>query len=223
MVLCALSAVLLALTPSIGSAQERRFHVNLGGGPTFNSGALGEHFGTGWGPAVGVTIDSPSQRRFLSVRVRLPLLQHQGRRPRLRGDPVFRQPPDAPVGLQCRCESGEARQRGSPVYRCRPWLLQPQREDHGVRRQWRHLRPVLVRVRHLPGHRRGRIARRLGFRVQRRRRRRIRLGDSAEFYIETRYHYVAGPEITPTVNPLDGSETGKANGHYTPLTFGFRF
>jgi len=48
------------------------------------------------------------------------------------------------------------------------------------------------------------------------------LGDSAEFYIETRYHYVAGPEAAPVVNPLEGSST-KANGHYTPLTFGFRF
>ena len=32
-------------------------HVNIGGGPTFNAGDLGDHFGNGWGPAIGVTFD----------------------------------------------------------------------------------------------------------------------------------------------------------------------
>ena len=57
-----LAATLLALTPSVGSAQERRFHVNFGGGPTFNAGDLGDHFENGWGPAIGITIDSPNDR-----------------------------------------------------------------------------------------------------------------------------------------------------------------
>ena len=55
---CSSPLLLLALTPSVGSAQERRFHVNLGGGPTFNAGDIGEHFSNGWGPAIGLTIDA---------------------------------------------------------------------------------------------------------------------------------------------------------------------
>ncbi|MGZ7281875.1 hypothetical protein ACXWQV_10025, partial [Streptococcus pyogenes] len=53
---------LLALTPSQGWAQDRKIHVNIGGGPTFNAGDLGDHFGNGWGPAVGVTFDGPNSR-----------------------------------------------------------------------------------------------------------------------------------------------------------------
>jgi hypothetical protein len=47
------------------------------------------------------------------------------------------------------------------------------------------------------------------------------LGDdeNAEFTIESRYHYVVGPKVTGT---LTGTST-KADGHYIPLTFGFRF
>jgi len=49
-----LSAGILALTAGMGRAQdEKRIHVNLGGGPTFNLGNIGDHFSTGWGPAVG--------------------------------------------------------------------------------------------------------------------------------------------------------------------------
>jgi len=44
------------------------------------------------------------------------------------------------------------------------------------------------------------------------------LGDEAAFYVETRWHYMWGPEFT------DGAgETVKANGQYFPVTFGFRF
>src|SRR4030095_5531306 len=57
-----IGAVLLALTPSIAGAQDKRFHVNFGGGPTFNAGDLGDHFANGWGPAIGVTIDGPNRK-----------------------------------------------------------------------------------------------------------------------------------------------------------------
>jgi hypothetical protein len=44
------------------------------------------------------------------------------------------------------------------------------------------------------------------------------LGEQALFYVETRWHYMWGPEFT------DGNgETLKANGQYFPVTFGFRF
>jgi opacity protein-like surface antigen len=44
------------------------------------------------------------------------------------------------------------------------------------------------------------------------------LGDEAVFYVETRWHYMWGPEVT------DGEGvTRNANGQYLPVTFGFRF
>jgi opacity protein-like surface antigen len=46
----------------------------------------------------------------------------------------------------------------------------------------------------------------------------IRMGEAAAFYVETRWHYMWGPEFT------DGQGvTQKANGQYFPVTFGFRF
>ena len=56
-----LGAALLALTPARGYAQDdKKIHVNLGGGPTFITGDLGSSLSTGWGPAVGVTLDAPN-------------------------------------------------------------------------------------------------------------------------------------------------------------------
>jgi hypothetical protein len=46
----------------------------------------------------------------------------------------------------------------------------------------------------------------------------FRLGETAKFYVETRWHYMWGPEFTDR----DGV-TQKANGQYFPVTFGFRF
>ena len=43
------------------------------------------------------------------------------------------------------------------------------------------------------------------------------------FYAEARYHYIWGPEITPEVNPLDGTATQKADGKFLAITVGFRF
>src|SRR5687767_8310390 len=56
------AAVFLTLTPSIGAAQGRQYHVNFGGGPTFLLSDLGEKFNTGWGPAIGVTFEGPNER-----------------------------------------------------------------------------------------------------------------------------------------------------------------
>jgi opacity protein-like surface antigen len=46
----------------------------------------------------------------------------------------------------------------------------------------------------------------------------FKVGDSAHFYVETRYHYMWGPSFTDSA----GVEH-KANGQYLPITFGFRF
>src|SRR5436190_12474246 len=58
-----LGSALLALTAPPASAQDDKpVHINFGGGPTFPAGDLGNAFSTGWGPAVGVTFDTPSKR-----------------------------------------------------------------------------------------------------------------------------------------------------------------
>jgi len=44
------------------------------------------------------------------------------------------------------------------------------------------------------------------------------LGEQALFYVETRWHYMWGPEFTD-----QNGVTQKANGQYLPVTFGFRF
>ena len=52
---CSIGVLLvLAMAGSARAQDDRRIHVNFGGGPTFNFGELGERFSTGWGPAVGV-------------------------------------------------------------------------------------------------------------------------------------------------------------------------
>ena len=56
----------------------------------------------------------------------------------------------------------------------------------------------------------------------------FKIGESSEFFIETRYHYVSGPEIVsatplPSTLATDSPSGGSSTGHYWPLTFGFRF
>jgi hypothetical protein len=50
----------------------------------------------------------------------------------------------------------------------------------------------------------------------------VTFGHEAKFYIEARYHFVWGKDVTTpgTVNP---STTASTNSQYFPLTFGFRF
>ena len=54
----------------------------------------------------------------------------------------------------------------------------------------------------------------------------VTFGHSAKFYIESRYHYVWGPEIAPSVPAQGGSTTAATrttNAAYFPITFGLRF
>jgi hypothetical protein len=46
----------------------------------------------------------------------------------------------------------------------------------------------------------------------------FKMGDSASFYVEARWHYMWGPEFTN-----GNGEKVNANGQYFPITFGFRF
>ena len=47
----------------------------------------------------------------------------------------------------------------------------------------------------------------------------FQVGETAAIYVEARYHYIWGPEVTdPRTNT-----TQKANGQFFPITFGVRF
>ena len=138
-----------------------------------------------------------------------------------RSDALFGQPPDPPAGLQRGRESDAGRQPGPPLRRCRPRRLLPRSVEiteyigTGVicDPYWYVCGTYPVEA--VVGSRGGwdfgfNFGGGVGF----------GLGESAEFYVETRYHYVGGPEI-----PADAvaGAGGSTNGNYLPITFGFRF
>jgi len=219
-----LGAVLLALTAAPGYAQdEKRIHFNVGGGPTFIAGDLGNHFSTGWGPAVGVTLDAPNHRlgfqfeyafRWFSISDTLPIgatrfsANHQTHQ--LDFNLVANlTPADSPVRGYFIAGPGTYYRKveiteyvGSGII-CDPyWYVcgtYPVTDVVGSRGGWDFGFNVGGGV---------------GFMV----------GEGAEFFIETRYHYVAGPEFNPPAAlPVDAGSGGTTNGQYYPLTFGFRF
>jgi opacity protein-like surface antigen len=219
---------MLALTPAVGSAQDdKRIHVNIGGGPTFMGGDLGSKFQTGWGPAIGVTLDGPNKKlgfqfeyayRYFNVGDELPInvtkfsanqQTHQldfnvvanFAKP---GSPVRPYAVAGPGAYYRKVEITEY--VGSGVI-CDPWYYvcgtYPVSAVLGSRGGWDFGFNIGGGV---------------GFKV----------GESAEFFIETRYHYVAGPEIVaatplPSSTATDAASGTSSNGHYWPLTFGFRF
>ena len=133
-----IGAVLVALTPSAGSAQDKRVFVNIGGGPDVqrrrHRGTLCEWMGPGDRRDVRC---EPEDR--IPVRVRLPLVRHQGRRARLRCDQVLGQPSDTPAGFQHHRQCHARRQPYPSLFHGWPRLLQPQSRNHGVHRQRCHL------------------------------------------------------------------------------------
>lgn len=218
-----LGAALLALVPSIASAQHR-FHVNFGGGPTFIAGGLGERFSTGLGPAVGVTFEVNNRigiqfeyafRRFhaenwLDTFGGSFTAYHDTHQ--LAFDLIFNiTPSDSRVRVYAVAGPGAYYRNvtvteyvGSGIV-CDPyWYIcgtYPITDVLGTRGGWDAGFNVGAGV---------------GF----------KLGSSedAEFTIESRYHWVQGPEFTPTqAQAALGLTGGKATGHYIPLTFGFRF
>jgi hypothetical protein len=217
-----LGVLLVFVMAGSARAQEQRFHVHFGGGPTFNFGEVGERFGHGWGPAVGVAVDVTPRigvmfeyaYRYFRVRDDLAInatrfsANHQTHQ--LAFNMVANVThPDSPVRVYAM--GGPAmynrnvkvtEYQGSGVI-CDPWLYlcgtYPIESVVGSRGGWDPGINVGAGV-GLP------------------------IGEGLQFYIETRFHYVWGPEIVPEVNPVDSAAgTQKTNGQYFPLTFGFRF
>ena len=221
-----LGAAVLAFTSPAFAQDDKMVHVNIGGGPTFIGSDLGTHFSTGWGPAIGVTIDAPSHKvafefeyayRFFQSKSTLPVgatafganhTTHQ-----LDFNIVANLTPhDSNVrgyivaGPGAYYRNVDITQYAGSGVICDPfWYVcgvYPVSTIVGTRGGWD------------PGFN---IGGGVGFKI----------GDSSEFYIETRYHYVWGPDIQPTTGNLPAGTPaltgGKVNGSYWPLTFGFRF
>jgi outer membrane protein with beta-barrel domain len=220
-----LGAAFLACTSASAFAQDDKMvHVNVGGGPTFVSGDFGTHFSTGWGPAIGVTIDAPSHKVAFEFEYAYRYFQSKNALPV--GATAFAAnhsthqldfnivanltPHDSNVRGYLTAGPGfyyrnvDITQYAGTGVICDPfWYVcgaYPVTAIIATRGGWD------------PGFN---IGGGVGFRI----------GESSEFYIETRYHYVWGPDIQPnTPTPVSGTTTGgKANGQYWPLTFGFRF
>ena len=215
-----LAAALLALSPMAASAQDRPIHVNIGGGPTWNMGDLGKHFGMGWGPAIGVTFDVNPKiafqfeyaYRFFDIKDDAPFFGAT----RFSANHTTHQ---LDFNLEATVTGADSPVRGYIIvgpgmyYRsvditeyvgtgviCDPYYYicgsYPVSAIIGSRNSWDFGFNVG-----------GGIG--------------IKIGDEAEFYIESRYHYVAGNEVKSNI--VTGDQGGKTTGNYLPLTFGFRF
>jgi opacity protein-like surface antigen len=217
----AIGALVVFLVPASADAQDRRVHVNFGGGPTMIFDTLGDGFSTGWGPAIGVTFDINDRTAFQ--------LEYAYRRFSLKDD------------LDSAAGSYDANHRTSQLdfnfianlaareSRVRPFLVVgPGAYERQVEiteyvgsgivcDPWLYLcgdYPVEVVLGSRGGWDMGfNVGGGIGF----------KFNDDAEFYVEMRYHYVWGPETEPTVMPVSTSGRQKVNGQYFPITFGLRF
>jgi opacity protein-like surface antigen len=216
------SALVAAFTPAIASAQDRPIHFNIGGGPTFVMGDLADKFNTGWGPAIGVTFDANPKVAFQfeyayrwfaipdSADAAIGLLDANHQTHQLSGNIIANlTQPDSPIRFYIAAGPGMyhraveiTRYAGNGVV-CDPFYYvcgtYPVEAVLGSRGGWDFGFNVGAGI---------------GF----------GLGDSGEFYIESKYHYVWGPEIvSETTLPASVGTGGGTNGQYLPLTFGFRF
>jgi opacity protein-like surface antigen len=219
-----LGAVLMAFTPAASSAQDRPIHFNIGGGPTFVMGDLADKFDTGWGPAVGVTFDANEKIGFQfeyayrwfaipeETDASIGLLDANHQTHQLSGNIIATlTQPDSPVRFYVAAGPGMyyrkveiTRYAGTGVI-CDPYYYvcgsYPVEAVLGSRGGWDFGINVGAGV---------------GF----------ALGDSGEFFVESKYHYVWGPEISSSTqlpSTFEGSGGSGTNGSYLPLTFGFRF
>jgi hypothetical protein len=218
----------LCLPPATASAQGRSVHVSLGGGPTFTLGDVADRFNTGWGPAIGVSLDLDDRlglqfeyayRRFslkdeFDEAAGVLDANHQTHQLALDGVLTLTGPASS---VRAYALAGPAlyyrtveitRYEGSGSI-CDPWLLicgnVPVGGVLGSRGGWDFGINAGGGV---------------GF----------RFSDGGEFFIESRYHYVWGPDVDgegagpgPGPGPGNGPNAGRSNGQYWPLTFGVRF
>jgi len=216
-----LGAALLALTPGLAGAQDKRIRLNVGGGPTFNTGQLNERFGHGWGPAVGISFVTTKRVEIqfeYAYRYFGSDTYTSTRVGQLSGNHQTHQLDFNLLAYLTRKESslhvyvvagGGFYYRKVDItkylgtgYICDPyWYVCGYYPVEGV---------IASRGGWDPGIN---VGGGIG----------IPIGEHAEFYIESRFHYVWGPTFGALDTPLGSIPGGTANGSYVPLTFGFRW
>ena len=222
--------VSLAAAAPAHAQDDRVVYMNIGGGFTVPVSDVSERFGTGGGFNLGVIIEPPATP-LLGIQVEygynglagqdkhIPLFEtpaslvtgealiesHHSMHYvdfngmlRMPGDSLFKAYAVGGTGMYYRSVSLTTPDVGYTTY-CDPY--------------WYVCYPTLVEIDRVIGDRSSwDPGVNLGGGVT------IALGEEALFYVETRWHYMWGPEFT------DGEGvTQKANGQYFPVTFGFRF
>ncbi len=223
--LALIGAALLVVTPAIGAAQDKAWHFNFGGGPTFVMGDIGERFETGWGPALGFTFDVNERLgvqfeyayRWFNIPEETDITLGRFSANHQTHELSFNliadlTPQESAVRVYIAAGPGMYNRNveiteyvGNGVI-CDPYYYicgtYPVDAVIGSRGGWDFGFNIGAGV---------------GF----------ALGESGEFFVESKYHYVWGPEITAASQlPATFTSTstgGGTNGQYLPLTFGFRF
>jgi hypothetical protein len=209
------------LLPATVVAQDDRFHPFIAGGPTSLDGTVGDGFGTGWGPVLGASAEIND---FTAINVEFSYRSFQLRRDLDEAITLY----DARHKMShfVMSMAGHFTRHGSRVrpyvlggpgfyYRkfeissytgdgtiCDPWVAMcgtyPPDQVTGTRGGWDFGVNAGVGV---------------GVKVMER----------AEVFVETRYHYVWGPEIDPGSQSGTTNATRHVNGEYLPITFGIKF
>jgi len=223
----ALLATLLAATPA-RAQDDKLVHVNIGGGFTTPLESIKDEFGTGGNFAIGVEVTPKptfgfqveyaynkfggTDRTFNGVATPanpavVPILiqSHHSMQyidfnavGRMGGDSKVKAYGLGGVGAYYRAVSLTTPSVGYTTI-CDPW--------------WYVCYPALVPVDQIIGDRSSwDMGINIGGGIT------FALGESAQFYVETRYHYIWGPSVTNAAGT-----TQKANGQYLPVTLGFRF
>jgi hypothetical protein len=219
------------MAPVSARAQDRSVQVNIGGGFTTPLSEVSERFSTGGGFNIGVIFQPPSSPVGFQVEY-----AYNGLAGEDKLIPLFPTPsPNASANGQALIESHHSMQfidfnaifkptgrsliqpygiAGGGMYYRSVSLTTP---DVGYTTwcdpYWYVCYPTLVEIDRVIGDRSSwDPGLNVGAGVT------IAMGEQAQFYVETRWHYMWGPEFT------DGQGvTQKANGQYLPVTFGFRF
>ena len=223
---------LVAATPARAQG-DRPVHLNIGGGFTMPVSDVSERFGTGGGFNIGVDLRAATRRCRHPGRIRVQRpRRRRRRRSRSSPRPSRRCSPDEAL-IESHHTMHYVNFNGISADAGRPALFKPyaiggtgmyyrSREPDDARRRVHHvLRSLLVRLLSDAPSRSTRssaIARRGIPASTSAAASRFALGEAALFYVETRWHYMWGPEFTDGDGVIQN-----ANGQYLPVTFGFRF
>jgi opacity protein-like surface antigen len=221
-------AALIAAVPA--SAQDKKVDVNIGGGYTASLSDVRDHLGDGYNFDIGLTINlTPA----IGIQAEY---SFNGLGEKQVNLPVSVQPiaggTDQPFYADMNMQYGNFNLvfKPKPEGKARPYLVA------GLGVYYRPVKITTPSVGYVPGYCNPwyyycspggfvEVSRIIGSRsstdvgmdfgggVN------ILVTDTASVYVEARYHYIWGPEVTDST----GKSYGKANGQFLPITFGVRF